>query len=172
MYLVIFTHKGLIFKLFCTHQPEITAMFKEHNNMFKVLAWPWRSPDLSPVSMCGKCWTNKSDPERPHLQLAGLKGSAAIAPVPDTTAHLQGSAGVHASAIVENVWALFLGSTLTQNSVCLLRFRSRENTQHLNKLQTIINWKHMYNCTTIQLYRCTFRSLLPIFIDLKKKKSK
>lgn len=97
-----------------------TAMFKEHNNMFRVPTWPLNFPDLSPVSMCVKCWTNKSDPGSPRLQLTERKGCAANASVPDTTAHLQGSAGVHASAIVLNSSAFFLGSTLTQNTVCLL----------------------------------------------------
>lgn len=86
-----------------------TAMFKEHNNMFKVPTRPLNSPDLSPVSMCVKCWTNKSDPGSPRLQLTERKGCAANASVPDTTAHLQGSAGVHASAIVLNGSAFFSG---------------------------------------------------------------
>lgn len=108
-------------------------MLKEHN-MFKVLTWPLNFPDLSPVSMCGTCWTNKSYPGRSHLQITGLKGSAANKSVPDTAAQLQGSAGVQASTIVVNVKR----SALTQNCVGLLRFRSKKNT-HVNKLQTIIN---------------------------------
>ncbi len=35
----------------------------------------------------------------PALQLTGLKGTAIIILVPDSTAHLQGSSGVHASMI-------------------------------------------------------------------------
>lgn len=40
------------------------------------------------LSICGMCWTNKSDPWKPHLT---TEGSDANKLVPDTTAHLQGS---------------------------------------------------------------------------------
>ena len=44
-------------------------------------------------SICGTCWTNKSDPWRPHL--ATYRTADIV--VPDTPTHLQGSSGVHAS---------------------------------------------------------------------------
>ncbi|KAK3513216.1 hypothetical protein QTP70_009735 [Hemibagrus guttatus] len=50
-------------------------------------------------SICGMCWTNKSDPWRLTSQLTGLKGSAANILMPDTTAHFQGSSGVRALTV-------------------------------------------------------------------------
>ncbi|KAK3566489.1 hypothetical protein QTP86_034054 [Hemibagrus guttatus] len=51
----------------CHKAKMVQEWFDEHNK-FKVLTWPPNSPELQ-SSICGMCWTNKSEPWRP-----GLKG--------------------------------------------------------------------------------------------------
>ncbi len=58
---------------------------------FKMLLW---SPN-SQLSIYRMCWTNKSDPRRPHI---GPKLCFAKLLVPDATRHVQRSCGVHALA--------------------------------------------------------------------------
>ena len=45
----------------------VQEWFEEHNNKFELLNWPPNFPDLNPIKHLGMCWTNKSDPWRPHL---------------------------------------------------------------------------------------------------------
>ncbi|KAK3541647.1 hypothetical protein QTP86_033848, partial [Hemibagrus guttatus] len=72
--------------------------FDEHNNQFEVLTPPPNSPDLNPIQYL---WDvlDKQVPSMEAItsQLTGPKRSAANILVPDPTAHLQGSSGVHAS---------------------------------------------------------------------------
>ena len=73
----------------------VQEWFEEHNNEFEVMTWPPNPPHLNPIE---HLWDVVSPIHGgPTLQLTGLKGSAANILVPDTTAHLQGSSGVHAS---------------------------------------------------------------------------
>lgn len=64
----------------------VQERFEEHNNQFKVLTWPPKSPDLNLIT---RLWDvlNKQKPIRggPTSQLTGIKGSAANISVPDTT---------------------------------------------------------------------------------------
>ena len=68
-----------------------SGWFKEHNK-FEMLTWPPNSPDLSPIEHPQTSLIHGG----PSLQLTRFKGSAADILVPNTTAHLQGSSGVHA----------------------------------------------------------------------------
>ncbi|KAK3558608.1 hypothetical protein QTP86_021665 [Hemibagrus guttatus] len=82
----------------CHKAEMLQEWFDEHNNRFEVLTPPPNSPDLNPIQ---HLWDvlDKLVPsmEARTSQLTGLKGSAANILVSDTTAHLQGSSGVHAS---------------------------------------------------------------------------
>ena len=50
------------------HKAKIVQdWFEDHDNEFEVLRWPPYSRDLNPISICGMCWTIKSDQWRPHL---------------------------------------------------------------------------------------------------------
>ncbi len=80
------------------HHATKQKWFEEHNNELEVLTWHHNSLDLNPIK---HLWDVLNKQVRsmggPTSQLTGLKGSAANIFVPDTTAHLQGSSGVHAS---------------------------------------------------------------------------
>ncbi|KAK3561066.1 hypothetical protein QTP86_026371 [Hemibagrus guttatus] len=72
--------------------------FDEHNNEFEVLTSKFPRSQSNQASV--GCAEQTSLIHRgPTLQLTGLKGSAANILVPDTTAHLQGSSGVHALTV-------------------------------------------------------------------------
>ena len=82
----------------CHKAKMVQEWFEEHNNEFEVLTWPPNSPDLNSNRASVGCAEQTSPIHGgPTLQLTGLQGSAANILVPDTTAHLQGSRGVHAS---------------------------------------------------------------------------
>ncbi|KAK3511175.1 hypothetical protein QTP70_032220, partial [Hemibagrus guttatus] len=65
--------------------------------MFEVFTWPPNSPDLSPITHLWDVLDKQvHSMEAPPRNLQDLKGSAANILVPDNTAYLQGSSGVHA----------------------------------------------------------------------------
>ncbi|KAK3535233.1 hypothetical protein QTP70_005025 [Hemibagrus guttatus] len=80
----------------CHKAKMVQEWFDEHNNQFEVLTWPPNSPDLNPTQLLWDVLDKqvRSMEASPH-NFTGLKGSAANM-VPDPTAHLQGSSGVHA----------------------------------------------------------------------------
>lgn len=59
---------------FCHKAEIVQEWFEKHNNEFEVLTWPPKS------SICGMCWTNKSDTWRSHLSTTGVKVSVAMIP--------------------------------------------------------------------------------------------
>ena len=77
----------------------VRECFEEHYEVFTVLPWLPNAPDLNLIE---HLWDVLDRQVRSTLgytsQLTGLEGSAANVLVPDTTGHLQGSCGVHASA--------------------------------------------------------------------------
>ena len=80
------------------HKAEmVQEWFEEHNNGLQVFTWPPNSSRIQSKRASVGC-ARQTSPihEGPTSQLIGLKGSAANILVPDTTAHLQGSRGVHA----------------------------------------------------------------------------
>lgn len=67
--------------------------FDEHSRV-EMLTW-LHIPDLSPMGTSVGCSGQTGlIHEGPSSQFTGLKGSAAVIFVPDSTAHLQGSGGV------------------------------------------------------------------------------
>jgi len=81
----------------CHKAKMVQEWFEEHNNEFEVLTWPQFPRSQSNQASVGCAEQTSPIHTGPTLQLTGLKGSAANILVPDTTAHLQGSSGVHAS---------------------------------------------------------------------------
>ncbi|KAK3538044.1 hypothetical protein QTP70_027398, partial [Hemibagrus guttatus] len=83
----------------CHKAKMVQEWFDDHNE-FEVLTWPPNSPVLNPIEhlwdVLNKIGQKSPIHEGPTSQLTGLKGSAANILMPDTTAHLQGSSGVHA----------------------------------------------------------------------------
>ena len=80
------------------HKAEmVQEWFEEHNNGLQVFTRPPNSSRIQSKRASVGC-ARQTSPihEGPTSQLIGLKGSAANILVPDTTAHLQGSRGVHA----------------------------------------------------------------------------
>ena len=68
--------------------------FEEHNKEFEVLTWPQNSSDLNPIKHLWDVLDKQvCSMEATPRNLQVLKDLL----VPDTTAHLQGSSGVHAS---------------------------------------------------------------------------
>ncbi|KAK3539724.1 hypothetical protein QTP70_012747 [Hemibagrus guttatus] len=77
----------------CHKAKMLQEWFDEHNNQFEVLTWAPNSPDLNPIQHLWDVPDKQvRSMEAPHNNLQDLKDL-----VPDTTAHLQGSSGVHAS---------------------------------------------------------------------------
>ncbi|KAK3552217.1 hypothetical protein QTP86_005984 [Hemibagrus guttatus] len=83
----------------CHKAKMVQEWFDEHKNHFEVLAWPPNSPDLNPIQHLWDVLNKqvRSMEATPH-NLQDLKTVANIL-VPDPTAHLQGSSGVHASTV-------------------------------------------------------------------------
>ncbi|KAK3515693.1 hypothetical protein QTP70_028532 [Hemibagrus guttatus] len=82
----------------CHKAKMVQEWFDEHNNEFEVLTWPPNFPrSQSNRASVGCAGQTRPIHGGPTSQLRELKGSAANILVPDTTAHLQGSSGVHAS---------------------------------------------------------------------------
>ena len=82
----------------CHKAKLVLEWFEEHNNEFGVLNWPPNTPDVNPAEHLWDVLDKQvQSMEGPTSQLTGHKGSAANILVPDTTAHLQGSSGIHSS---------------------------------------------------------------------------
>ena len=79
----------------CHKAKTVQEWFEEHNNEFELLTWPPNSgfhSNRASVECAGQISPNRVGST---LLLTGFKGTAVL--VSDTTAHLQGSSGVHAS---------------------------------------------------------------------------
>ncbi|KAK3560338.1 hypothetical protein QTP86_006422 [Hemibagrus guttatus] len=80
----------------CHKAEMVQEWFDDHNNQFEVLTPPPNSPDLNPIQHLWDVLDKQvRSMETPPYNLQGPKGSAANILVPDPTAHLQGSSGVH-----------------------------------------------------------------------------
>ena len=80
----------------CHKAKMFEEWFEEQNNKFQVLTWPPNSPrSQSNQAFVGCAGQTSLIHGGPTSQLTGLKESAANILVPDTTAHHQGSSGVH-----------------------------------------------------------------------------
>ena len=76
----------------CHKSKMVQEWFGEHNNKLEVF-----SRSQSNQASVGRAGQTNAIHEGPTSQLTALKGSAANILMPDTTAHLRGSSGIHAS---------------------------------------------------------------------------